>query len=54
MGSVEELRQQSEDYQALLDYGFSSAKAHEIALDAKRGDAYAKQFVELARLAPKK
>lgn len=37
------------DYEALKRYGFSPAKAAEIALDARRGDWYAKQFLRLAK-----
>lgn len=39
------------DYQALKAYGFSPAKAAEIELDANRGDAHAKAFLDLARAA---
>lgn len=32
----------------LQAYGFSAFKAAEIALDASRGDEYARQFIKLA------
>jgi hypothetical protein len=35
-------------YEILKSYGFSPAKAAEIALDAKRGDKYALAWVDLA------
>ncbi len=34
---------------ALVAYGFSPAKAYEIALDAARKDAYALKWVEIIR-----
>lgn len=37
------------NYEALKRYGFSPAKAAEIALDVKRGDWYAKQILLLAK-----
>lgn len=37
------------DYELLKAYGFSPAKAGEIALDAQRGDKYALAFLDLAR-----
>jgi hypothetical protein len=37
------------DYEHLKALGFRAAKAAEIILDAKRGDRYARQWVETAR-----
>jgi len=39
------------DKQALIRFGFSSFKASEIALDAKRGDRLALVWVEIAKAA---
>jgi hypothetical protein len=39
------------DYECLKAYGLSAFKAAEVALDAKRGDRYAMQWVKLARSA---
>lgn len=36
------------EYAALKAYGFSPAKAAEIALDARRGSLYARMFIRLA------
>lgn len=37
------------DYELLKAYGFSPAKAAEIEIDARRGDKYAKAFIDMAR-----
>jgi hypothetical protein len=37
------------DYEALKRYGHGAAKAAEIALDAKRGDAWAVKWVAAIR-----
>lgn len=38
------------DYDLLKAFGFSPAKAAEIVLDAKRGDAYAASWIATVRI----
>jgi hypothetical protein len=40
---------EEKEYDALTMYGHSAAKAMEIVLDAKRGDARAVQWIALCR-----
>ena len=46
--AIEAIRQRG-DVTQLKSFGFSALKAEEIALDGRRGDKYARQFIKLAR-----